>query len=234
MKPWRPLSLLAGIVLLGGVAKFNAMPAHAQASLPDDTASTARTAAYSPPPSTFASANEVPRNTAGLVMHVPVAGQDTEQGKDPAPGAAAAKPALNPLWRLPLERLSITRERPIFSPSRRPPPPAPTFVAPVAVRQSKPPEPERPTIALVGTILGTDDGYRMAIFLDTSTQDVLHLHIGENYHGWVVSLIDQREASLMKNGERAVLELSGPGATLSPLRSSRDAMLDRVWKVGAD
>ncbi|MGB6401158.1 MAG: hypothetical protein WBF73_36605, partial [Bradyrhizobium sp.] len=44
---------------------------------------------------------------------------------------------------LPLEQLSITRERPIFSPARRPPPPPPTYIAPVAVRQpATPPEPE--------------------------------------------------------------------------------------------
>src|SRR5216684_625555 len=64
--------------------------------------------------------------------------------------ARSADPAVesstpgNPLWALPLKQLSTTRDRPIFSPSRRPPPPAtPTYVAPVAVRQQvKPAEPE--------------------------------------------------------------------------------------------
>jgi hypothetical protein len=54
-----------------------------------------------------------------------------------SPDAAVERPPPggNPLWALPLKQLSITRERPIFSPSRRPPPPAtPTYVAPVAVR----------------------------------------------------------------------------------------------------
>jgi general secretion pathway protein N len=235
MKPRRALSLLTGIVLLCGIAKFDATPADAQVLLRDDAGGMARMTAHSLA-STFAADNDAPGNSAGGPMGVSVAGQGTEQENAAAPRqvAAGAKPALNPLWRLPLERLSSTRERPIFSPSRRPPP-APTYVAPVAVRQpAKPPEPERPAITLVGTIIGTDDGYRMAIFLDTSTQDVLHLHIGEDYHGWVVSLIDQHEASLVKNGEQAMLELSGPGVALSPVHSARDAALDRVWQVGAD
>jgi hypothetical protein len=228
--------MLTGLVLLGAVAKFNEMPPDALASLLDDSGRTARMSSHSPLSSTLATDNEVTGNTAGPSMLVPMAAQGTEEENDVAPRrvVARAKPAFkNPLWGLPLEQLSTTRERPIFSSSRRPP--APTYVAPVAVRQpAKPPEPERPAIALVGTIIGTDDGYRMAIFLDTSTKDVLRLHMGENYHGWVVSVINQREANLVKNGEQAVLELSAPGAELSPVRSSRDAMLDRVWQVGAD
>ena len=49
----------------------------------------------------------------------------------PAPAAPAAERVLsaNPLWAMPLAQFPVTRERPIFSPSRRPPSPA---VAPVA------------------------------------------------------------------------------------------------------
>lgn len=224
MKPRRTLSLLAGLVLIGGVAKCDELPLDAQASLLDDAAGT------------VATDHVATGSTAETSTHIPEAAQDTREKNDAVQRqvAAGAKPALaNPLWKLPLEQLSTTRERPIFSPSRRPPPPA--HVAPVAVRQpAKPQEPERPTMALVGTIIGADEGYRMAIFLDTSTQDVLRLHVGENYHGWVVSLINQRDASLMKNGQQALLELSGPGAALSPVRSGRDTVLERVWQVGAD
>ncbi len=50
----------------------------------------------------------------------------------PAPVAPASERTLsaNPLWAIPLAQLPNTRDRPIFSPSRRPPPPA---VAPAAV-----------------------------------------------------------------------------------------------------
>jgi hypothetical protein len=242
MKPGRALLLLTGIVmLLGGIVIFNEMSPNAQASLFDDR--TARTTADLPPSSTLATSNEVTGNTAGPPARVPVAGQGTEEnegGNDAAqrPVAAPAEPAVaNPLWGLPLARLSTTRERPIFSASRRPPAPAPTYVAPVAASQpAKPPEPELPAMALVGTIIGTD-GYRMAIFRDTSDaskQDALRLRIGENYHGWEVRLISAREASLVKNGEQAVLELPAPGASPPPPRSRRQVELDLVWQVGAD
>jgi general secretion pathway protein N len=239
MNPGRALLLLTGIVLLGGIAIFNEMSPNAQASLLDDR--TARASADLLPASTL-STDEVTGNTAGSPKHAPVAGQGTEENKgenDAAPRrvAAPAEPLFaNPLWGLPLARLSTTRERPIFSASRRPSAPTPTYVAPVAVSQpAKPPEPERPAIALVGTIIGTDDGYRMAVFRDTSTQDVLRLRIGENYHGWVVRLISPREASLVKNGEQAMLELPALwAAPPPPPRSRQQAERDAIWKVGAE
>src|SRR5215212_880442 len=44
----------------------------------------------------------------------------------PAPPRApvANEPRGNPLWGIPLKSLSLTRERPLFTPSRRPPAPA--------------------------------------------------------------------------------------------------------------
>jgi hypothetical protein len=236
----RALTWLTGVVVFGSVIEFNQLPADAQASLLDDGAPMARTTALSPLSNHSATYDEATSNAAGPRMSARVVGQDTEadgQQKDPAPLRAAgqAAPALaNPLWGLPLKQLSVTRERPIFSPSRRPPAPAPTYVAPVAVKPPpKPREPERPTIALAGTIIGTD-GYRVAVFRDTSTQDVVRLRMGENYHGWVVHLINPREARLVKDGEQARLELPLPAGTPAAARSSKDIMLDQVWAVGAE
>ncbi len=81
-----------------------------------------------------------------------------------APAAPAPVPeralSANPLWGIPLTSLSGTRDRPIFSSSRRPPPPA---VAPAAVPNvaavPKPKDPERPLLSLVGTIAGGDEGF---------------------------------------------------------------------------
>ena len=163
----------------------------------------------------------------------PLRAQAPERG-DAAGTTGAEPPFANPLWGLPLRQLAVTRERPLFSPSRRPPPPPAPVVAPVAVRPPvKPPQPERPTVALVGTIVGTS-GTSRGIFVDTSSHDVLRLGVGEDYHGWVVRLIGLREATLVKTGEGAmVLEMPLPG-TVPSKRNSRDAMLDRVWSVGAD
>jgi general secretion pathway protein N len=131
----------------------------------------------------------------------------------PSPDAAVERPPPggNPLWALPLKQLSITRERPIFSPSRRPPPPAtPTYVAPVAVRTpQKPKEPERPSITLLGTILGTSES--IGIFFNPATRDVVRLRLGEDHEGWALRSIKTREVTLVKDRERVVLELPPPG-----------------------
>jgi general secretion pathway protein N len=120
-------------------------------------------------------------------------------------------PGGNPLWALPLKQLTITRERPIFSPSRRPPPPAtPTYVAPVAVRTpQKPKEPERPSITLLGTILGTSDS--IGIFLNPATRDIVRLRLGEDHEGWALRSVKTREVLLVKDRDRVVLELPPPG-----------------------
>jgi general secretion pathway protein N len=130
----------------------------------------------------------------------------------PSPEAAVERPpGGNPLWALPLKQLSSTRERPIFSPSRRPPPPAtPTFVAPVAVRApQKPKEPERPSITLLGTILGSSES--IGIFLNPTTRDIVRLRVGEDHEGWALRSVKTREVTLVKDRERVVLELPPPG-----------------------
>ena len=235
----RALSWLIGIVLLGSIVEFGEMPADAQTSLLDDNAPAAYTAAplrLSSPPAAY---DEATDNTAGPRIGVRAVGQDTEANKqeNAAPqrvtDQAAPAPG-NPLWRLPLKQFSATRERPIFSPSRRPPTPARTYVAPVAAQQPpKPREPERPTIALAETIIGTD-GYRGAVFRDTSSQDVLRLRVGENYHGWVLLLITPREARLGKDGEQALLELPVHAGTPPRARTIQEIALEQIRAVGAE
>jgi general secretion pathway protein N len=106
----------------------------------------------------------------------------------------------------------MTRDRPIFSPSRRPPPPKQTLVAPVAVRQVKPAEPERPTVSLLGTIIGSKTDDQLGVFIDSATQSVIRLRVGEDHEGWVLRVVKARQATLVKDGEVAVvLDLPPPG-----------------------
>ena len=135
--------------------------------------------------------------------------------RSPAPAVDGAAPAGNPLWALPLKQLSITRERPVFTPSRRPPPPAtPSYVAPVAVRAPpKPKEPEKPSITLLGTILGTTES--IGIFLNPATRDIVRLRLGEDHEGWALRSVKTREVTLVKDRERVVLELPPPGDQVS-------------------
>jgi hypothetical protein len=242
MKPGRAFSFIIGVALLGAIAKFNEMTPTAQASLFGVAAETARATAQSWLQNTIVTyhdlAGTVAPDSAGQQpperRSIPTAPPDTNpntsqpaaparegrQGESaPSPRVAArtadAEPlpsAGNPLWVLPLKQLSSTRDRPIFSPSRRPPPPAtPTLVAPVAVRQPvKPAEPERPAVSLLGTIIGIDD--RIGVFIESGTQNIVRLRVGDDHQGWVLRLIKAREVTLVKDHEQvAVLELPPPG-----------------------
>jgi general secretion pathway protein N len=123
--------------------------------------------------------------------------------------------------------LSITQERPIFSPSRRPPPPAtPTYVAPVAVRTpQKPKEPERPSITLLGTILGSSES--IGIFLNPATRDIVRLLLGEAHDGWALRSVKAREVTLVKDRDRVVLELPPPGDQAAAIDSPPPAAPQR-------
>jgi len=130
--------------------------------------------------------------------------------------ASAAEPerarSANPLWAIPLATLTTTRDRPIFSPSRRPPPPA-VVPAPVAVAPPPRPKPvkvERPQLALVGTIAGADQSF--GIFVDQTAKTALRLKIGEEYQGWRLRDVAAREVTLVHDEETAVLSLPPPDA----------------------
>jgi hypothetical protein len=214
MKPGRAFSLLAGVALLGGIARFNEMTPAAQASFLDTT----RETAVSWVRGAIVTYNQMTGQAAAQQSSAPAAPQPAAaavtQGKDGESPRRIAEaepppPTGNPLWTMPLKQLSMTRDRPIFSPSRRPPPPA--YVAPVAVRQPvKPPEPQRPSVSLLGTIIGAED--QIGIFLVTGTQNVIRLRVGEDHQGWVLRLIKAREVTLAKNGQDSVvLQLAAPG-----------------------
>jgi hypothetical protein len=131
-------------------------------------------------------------------------------GAPPTGAAPERAQSANPLWAIPLAQLSETRERPIFSPSRRPPPSAVAAEAAVAkapvVRKK---EPEAPQLALVGTIASDEEGF--GIFLDQSTKGALRLRVGEDYQGWKLRAIRGREVTMEKDQQAAVLTLPQPG-----------------------
>jgi general secretion pathway protein N len=246
MKPGRAFSLLTGVALLGGIARFNEMTPDAQAAFVGAAADTTRTTAQSLLSTAVAAYNDMtgpaaPQLAAAQLAERPATTREIPPRQEPArqepawqapprqesPRQMAARtadaseaPATgNPLWAMPIKQLSMTRDRPIFSPSRRPPPPpAPAYVAPVAVRQPvKPAEPEKPAVSLLGTIIGTGADDRIGVFLETGTQQIVRLRVGEDHQGWVLRLIKAREVTLVKDREQAVvLELPAPGDAPSP------------------
>jgi hypothetical protein len=115
----------------------------------------------------------------------------------------------NPLWGISLNSLTATRERPLFSPSRRAAVPTPP--APVAA-PTPPPQivaaPEEIPLQLVGTIVGRESG--IAICVNPSTRDVIRLKTGEDFNGWVLRAVQGREASFEKASLQARLTLPSP------------------------
>jgi len=107
----------------------------------------------------------------------------------------------NPLAAQPLDRLSATRDRPLFSPTRRPTPPPP------------PPPPEQPAVAVVAqppnlTLVGIvvdDEGARAIIRSSATTAD--RVQIGDDIAGWKVAQIDGRKMVLALDGRFATFTL---------------------------
>jgi general secretion pathway protein N len=120
------------------------------------------------------------------------------------------EPRGNPLWAIPLRSLTATRERPLFTPSRRPPAPAVAGPPPAEPPPPPPTGPDRPQLILVGAISGDTEG--IAIFLDQSTRDIVRLRTGESHpSGWTLRLVKGREAALVNGEDVVILALPAPG-----------------------
>jgi general secretion pathway protein N len=132
----------------------------------------------------------------------------------------------NPLWAMPLKQFSVTRERPIFLPSRRPPA-APEVAVAVPRVVASPKEPERPPLSLVGTISGDDE--KFGIFVNQSTKAVVRLRVGEDFQGWKLRSIQGREASLEKNQKSVVLALPQPSSAQAAI-----AVRHEAWSPASD
>lgn len=136
----------------------------------------------------------------------------------PSPGDASATAAAaadgNPLWSIPLDTLSATRERPLFSPSRRPPPRPDAEAAPsdAAAPEAGDGASAAPNLKLLGTIVGPDDGF--GIFMDQGTNAVLRLRTGEAREGWVLRAVNARHV-VMQNGA-ATVSLALPAREMDP------------------
>jgi general secretion pathway protein N len=196
--------------LYAAVAAGFALSAHAAAPMP--VASTSQT--FNPDqPEGLLSAPPTPR-TGNAPQ------SDSTPDAQSAPAAVANEPSGNPLWAIPLKSLSFTRERPLFTPSRRPPAPAVAYVQPVPPVVLPPPAaPNTPRLALIGVIVGGRDS--VAILVDQTTREVLRLRTNEGHDGWILRSIQGRDAILEKSPFTAILRLPRAGgeqnSEVSPL-----------------
>ena len=140
----------------------------------------------------------------------------TDPARPAVPMARERAPSGNPLWAIPLRLLTATRERPLFSPSRRPP--APPVVAapqlPPRPAPTKPPEPDHPLLTIVGTVVGGSDA--IGVFIDQATNNVIRLHTGQGFAGWVLRSVQGRETMFEKDSLKATLAMPLPGAVPGP------------------
>jgi len=112
--------------------------------------------------------------------------QAPAQAQASSSSAAAAGTSASPLAALPLDRFSVTRDRPLFSPNRRPPPPPPA----VTVIPKLPPAP--PSLTLLGVIM---DGEEARAIVQIANE-VRRLRMGEDVGGWKVTQIEARKLVL--------------------------------------
>jgi hypothetical protein len=116
----------------------------------------------------------------------------------------------NPLWTISLSALTVTRDRPLFSASRRPfvlaspASPAPEAAPPPAAS----PPVERPQLSLVGTIVGSRSS--VALLKDSGSEALLRLRVGQENSGWQVRGINIHSATVEKDGHSIVLDLPKP------------------------
>ena len=106
-----------------------------------------------------------------------------------------------------LQTLSRTRERPLFTPGRRPPvAPAPVpAVRAVAAPAPKVEPVETEQFALTGIVKGQET--HVAVLRNARTNEVFRVKRGDRVLGWSVDGIEARTVDLNKDGKTIRLEL---------------------------
>jgi general secretion pathway protein N len=137
----------------------------------------------------------------------PASANFVKENQPKIPNPAHRMATGNPLWAIPMKALAATQDRPLFSPTRRPPaPPVTALPAP----PQPPIEPERPPLVLIGTVVGENEA--IAVFLDQSTHRTVSLLSGQGQHGWLLGKVHKKDVVLRKNNAIVMLTLSA-GAT---------------------
>lgn len=143
----------------------------------------------------------------------PTAGapRTAQPGSSKPPASATKERVLtgNPLWAIPLSRLTATGRSPLFAPTRLPPPVAAVVKPPpvIAAPPPKPVESGRPELSLLGTVGGSK---KIGLFIDQAGKTVVRLNVGENYKGWILRAVSRRQVELARGLDTAVLELPPP------------------------
>lgn len=98
----------------------------------------------------------------------------------------------NPLWAVSLDLLPATRDRPLFSPSRRPLPPPESHRVETAAAVPAPSPP--PSVVLLGIV--ADPKGAWALVRAGGSDKIVHARLGDAIAGWKVSEIESRRLVL--------------------------------------
>jgi general secretion pathway protein N len=149
-----------------------------------------------------------------------IAGADTTSSTQARLSPDVELPPLvgNPIAQVPLDRLSATRDRPLFSASRRPTAPPPPPAAPRIEHAAQRSPVQSPSVALFGIVIGAQ-GPRA--FIGTGPTDpIVGVRPGDDVSGWRVTAITQRSLVLSR------ADLSATFMLFSPENASRVAHFD--------
>jgi general secretion pathway protein N len=128
-------------------------------------------------------------------------------GLTPGPSVTSSRSG-NPLWAVPLTALTATRDRPLFSASRRPPVVALPAAPPPKREVLAPPPPERPLLTLIGTIVSR--GASLAMLQGGNAEAITRLRLGQENDGWRVRGIGLRSIVVEKGEQSVELALPKP------------------------
>jgi general secretion pathway protein N len=117
----------------------------------------------------------------------------------------------NPVAAQPLDELSATLDRPLFSPTRHPPAPPPPPPPVVQVAAPPPPPPPPPNLTLFGVVID-GEGAR-ALVRAGADKKLLRAQIGDDIEGWKVAQIE---------GRKVVLSLDGRFVTFALFSDNRE------------
>jgi general secretion pathway protein N len=107
-----------------------------------------------------------------------------------------------------LDGLSATRDRPLFSPDRRPPAPPPP---PPPAPEAAPPAP--PDVTLLGIVV---DRERARAIVRSGTAKIERVQIGDDISGWKVSQIEGRRLLLSLDDRLATFTLFSRWSSRQP------------------
>ena len=183
-------------------------------------------AAGSPAPAAKAHGSGRP-GSAEFALASPEIGSRASSAGDGATDGGESSPPVsdppkgNPLWAIPMSKLSATRDRPLFSPSRRPPPPTISAAPEPPPTLIKPVVPESPSFKLVGTIIGED--HRIGIFMSETSKTTIRIREGEGDSGWTLRSIDSHSALFEGYGRMVTLAFPDPEQSGDPAGAADSA-----------